>query len=225
MAAVTFLLSLLLAFPTAILAQSKPKVLGLEFEKREALDTQTPTLRRRGFDNTDIYSAQGHLLYLVNVTIGTPPQRMSLQLDTGSSDIWIPWAASTQCTSRTARCATNGQYDDTLSSTYSLLQAGSFLISYVDGTRIRGDYIADTFTVGTASIDQMTMGLSKTATEQSSSGEFQGIIGVGYEVGEAVYSQTGRTYKNIITRLVESGTINTRAYSLWLNDKGRSYVP
>ena len=71
----------------------------------------------------------------------------------------------------------------------------------------------------------MTMGLAKTATEQDTVSDFQGIIGLGFESGEAIYGQTGQTYKNIMTMLKGTGNINVMAYSLWLNDMGKFGSP
>ena len=67
----------------------------------------------------------------------------------------------------------------------------------------------------------MTMGLAKSATEQDTVSDFQGIIGIGFETGEAIYGQTGQTYKNIMTMMKETGSISVMAYSLWLNDMGK----
>ena len=36
-------------------------------------------------------------LYAANVTVGTPGQKLSLQIDTGSSDVWVPLAGSAIC--------------------------------------------------------------------------------------------------------------------------------
>jgi hypothetical protein len=71
---------------------SAPKVVNFDIHKREAnAGSQVDgTLRRRASSvAATLYNAQGDLLYLVNATVGTPPQHFSLQLDTGSSDIWV----------------------------------------------------------------------------------------------------------------------------------------
>jgi hypothetical protein len=71
---------------------SAPKVVNFDFHKREssAKPEAEGSLRRRASSvAATLYNAQGDLLYLVNATVGTPPQQFSLQLDTGSSDIWV----------------------------------------------------------------------------------------------------------------------------------------
>jgi hypothetical protein len=202
---------------------SDPKVLQLNFERRELLPSDSYNkLKRRGHAEAPLFNAQGDLLYLVNASIGTPPQKLSLQLDTGSSDIWVPYASSPACIAQ-RRCA-EGSYDPASSSSYSLLDQGSFLISYVDGTRISGDYVGDVFSIGGASVPNMTMGLARTSQEQDTSSDFQGIVGVGFEQGEAVYAQTGYKYPNLVSMLKNTGAIAAKAYSLWLNDKGKQCI-
>lgn len=43
-------------------------------------------------------------------------------------------------------------------------------------------------------------------------------MGIGFQSGEAAASQNGFTYPNVIDVLQSEGFINTRAYSLWLDD-------
>jgi hypothetical protein len=205
-------------------AVSEPGVLGLKFTKREITDpAAVPTYRlrrRQGTPEATIYNAQGNLLYLVNTTVGTPPQEISLQLDTGSSDIWIPTSSSSIC-AVDDRC-TSGSYNQQESSTFEEVLQGQFQISYVDGTKIGGDYINETFGIAGATIRQMTMGTALAAEEPNADDTtpFQGIIGVAFDSGEAIVAQSNGQYgyPNIISQMVLQNVISTRAYSLWLND-------
>ena len=86
----------------------------------------------------------------VIVTIGTPPQPIALQLDTGSSDIWVQVPYSQLCQSRGNPCAASGTYDNSSSSTYLYVNS-LFNISYGDGTQALGDYGTETFAIGGSS--------------------------------------------------------------------------
>jgi hypothetical protein len=132
----------------------------------------------------------------------------------------IPWLGSTTCQTRSRRC-TNGAFDDTKSNTFKELAPDAFMISYVDQTKIAGDYINETFGIGGSKLTDMTMGLAKQSSEQDTTSPFQGIVGVGFDTGEALFAQTGATYPNIISQLQLQGLISTKAYSLWLNDRGQ----
>ncbi|KAF3933222.1 Candidapepsin-1 [Dactylellina cionopaga] len=153
-------------------------------------------------------------IYYVNTTIGTPGQTIQLQLDTGSSDLWM--FSDEACQSDDVMCL-GGIFDPTQSSTYKLLFNGEFNISYVTpGSGVHGDYIRDNVKMGDAEIVGLTMGLAKEAKEVPT-----GIMGIGYAQNEAIYAQSGgkTMYPNIIDMMVNQSIINTRAYSLFLDDK------
>jgi hypothetical protein len=124
------------------------------------------------------------------------------------------------CTEKGNLCS-DGAYDPTKSSSFVDVLPDQFVISYVDNTEIKGDYINETFGIGGTTIKQMTMGFAKKASVPDSAGEpFQGIIGVGFDSNEAIVDnpQSQGPYPNIISQMVLQDVISTRAYSLWLND-------
>ena len=77
-----------------------------------------------------------HSSYMVPLKVGTPPQTVYVQVDTGSSDLWVP---STVCDS----CSGKSQYDASSSST-SKKQSGSFEIQYGDGSTVSGPVYTET---------------------------------------------------------------------------------
>ena len=151
--------------------------------------------------------------YLINMTVGTPGQPFSVQLDTGSSDIWIPSVDSDACEQDAQACQELGQYDSSASSSYVDIGQGQFQIQYQDNSAVTGDYINETLAIGNTVIKDMTMGLALQATRPF------GIMGIGYDADESIAAQDPTSiYPNIVAQLKAQGFISTLAYSLWLND-------
>ena len=88
-------LSALALLPWGTLATA-PKVVGYDFAKVKRELPPQKLQRRDGGVSVDIIN-DDRVLYLLNISVGTPPQPMSVQLDTGSSDLWIPSVDSTIC--------------------------------------------------------------------------------------------------------------------------------
>jgi hypothetical protein len=177
--------------------------------------------------------------YFATCQIGTPGQDLTLQLDTGSSDIWVPASTAQVCSRRGDRgCSfgscmlsmvaktylgrrekTNlfGAVNPDESETFEVVGEGNFDISYVDTSYAKGDYFTDVFEIGGAVIQNMTMGLG------SDTDINHGLVGVGYPQNEAIVGTTQSLrsmYPNLPIQMVNEGLINTAAYSLWLNDLG-----
>lgn len=104
-------------------------------------------------------------LYFCNITLGTPPQKLRLTLDTGSSDLWCNAASSRLCKSRGDPCDASGTYDPHSSSTYKLVSS-DFNISYEDGSGASGDYVTDTLTIGGATLKNFQFGVGYSSTSQ-----------------------------------------------------------
>ncbi|KAK6358204.1 hypothetical protein TWF730_007555 [Orbilia blumenaviensis] len=193
-----------------------PKVVSMPFARRE--DARTLDKIKRDSVSVSLGNAQRGSrsigIYYVNTTIGTPGQTIQLQLDTGSSDLWM--FSEEACRSDDVMCL-GGIFDPEESSTYELLYNGEFNISYVTpGSGVHGDYIRDNVQMAGAEIKGLTMGLAKRAKQVPT-----GIMGIGYRENEAIFAQTGgrNSYPNIIDLMANQSIINTRAYSLYLDDK------
>ena len=207
--------------------KTSPKVLGFDFKKEINTPLATRLRKRQKTVTANITNeeiayvlptqrakilANSLCSYLINMTIGTPGQRFSLQLDTGSSDIWIPSVDSNACQEAEQACQVLGQYDSSASSSYVDVSSG-FQISYQDNSAVAGDYINETLSIGDTVIKDMTMGLAYQATRPF------GIMGIGYNADESIAStDPDDIYPNIVSQLKAQGFIKTLSYSLWLND-------
>ncbi len=105
-----------------------------------------------------------------------------------------------------------------ISQTISTVTAGGFKISYADGTYANGDYIKDEFAVGPGGQARMVlqMGLATNISSEEVTGG--GIMGIGYDGDEATLVR----YPSFMDQMVNNQLINTKLYSLWLNDIGSS---
>ncbi|KAH7073487.1 aspartic peptidase domain-containing protein [Paraphoma chrysanthemicola] len=195
-----------------LVPRENPRVIGLDIQRRKVDNPAAyDRLRRREgtvqqtLDNLDT-------LYFANASLGTPAQNFRLHIDTGSSDLWVNARNSQLCRSGGNQCGDSGTYNANDSSTYKYVN-GVFNISYVDGSGASGDYATDTFRFGGQTVQALQFGIGYV----SSSAE--GILGIGYTINEVAVGRAGlNPYPNLPQKLVDDGTINSNAYSLWLND-------
>ncbi|KAK0729931.1 aspartic peptidase domain-containing protein, partial [Lasiosphaeris hirsuta] len=154
--------------------------------------------------------------YYAEVEIGSPPQAVSMVLDTGSSDAFVVSYKADLCTNARLQQqygdSCGGTYDPRKSSTYQLVDKDGFYIQYLDGSIASGDYVSDSFTIGGTTIKSLQMGYA-TKTVRGT-----GILGVGFSANEAALVE----YPNIIDELTAQGLISVKAYSLYLNDRRSS---
>lgn len=60
-------------------------------------EVEQANLQKRGTVTALLGNARNFGLYYANATVGTPPQEVSLQIDTGSSDVWVPSVNAKLC--------------------------------------------------------------------------------------------------------------------------------
>jgi len=195
------------------IAAPEPGTVGFTFEKKRMSEKDAPhRLTRRQSKTISVGLDNEILLYFINCTVGTPPQPFSLQIDTGSSDIWFPAVNADICQQDPDNCPL-GTYDATASSSYVNPNLPQFQIQYVDGTEIAGAYLSDVLNIGGTQLTNMTMAAALQANTRGI-----GIMGIGFQSGESSAVENGFTYPNVINVMKDEGKINTLAYSLWLDD-------
>jgi hypothetical protein len=151
-------------------------------------------------------------LYFANASLGTPAQNFRLHIDTGSSDLWVNSVTSNLCSQGGNQCGDSGTYNANDSSTYTFVNS-AFNISYVDGSGASGDYATDNFRMGGQTVKDLQFGIGYVSSSP------EGILGIGYAINEVAVGRAGLDpYPNLPEKLKDDGTINTNAYSLWLND-------
>ncbi|XDB65886.1 hypothetical protein AB1E18_019196 [Capra hircus] len=143
------------------------------------------------------------LVYMGNITIGTPPQEFQVVFDTGSSDLWVP---SDFCTS--PACSTKIMFRYLQSSTFRPTNK-TFRIAYGSG-RMKGVVAHDTVRIGDlVSIDQ-PFGLS-VAEYRLGCWRFDGVLGLNYPN----LSRSGAI--PIFDKLKNQGAISEPVFAFYLS--------
>lgn len=147
------------------------------------------------------------------VTVGSNAQSVSVLLDTGESDLFFLTSDACDTHSTTYLNCSGGLFDPANSDTYSVVKpAPAFSTKFGDGSTAQGPIARDTIGIGGLVIDNVEFGLAEVSN--STAGLNTGILGLGYSADEAVANQ----YPNLPDVLKESGAINSRLYSVYLNE-------
>ncbi|KAK0622334.1 aspartic peptidase domain-containing protein [Immersiella caudata] len=179
-------------------------------------------------------AASGHV-FVINATVGTPGQPVSLLLSTSSPHTWVPKSDVMPCQTRydprigfyssdstdgSQSACTWGIYNTAKSSTARTAEQVylEFVVAYTDTINVDGLNVTDTFAVGGIKIEDFSMGV----VSSTSHSQWIGMLGLGND-GTTNYPRYSPKYRpNFIDRLVSSGKIISPGYSIWLNDAAGS---
>ncbi|ATY63376.1 candidapepsin-4 precursor [Cordyceps militaris] len=169
-------------------------------EKRSQKAIQT-TLENKDF----FYAAQ--------IGIGTPPQNITVLIDTGSSELWVNPDCSTVRAQEQLQCDQFGQYDPSQSRTPAIGPFGNEEIKFGDATNratqtsVMIEYYCDKLAFGSLSILNQTFGVVQESERQS-----QGILGLAPDLQAGFNGE--KPYSLVLNTMAEQGVIASRVFSL-----------
>ena len=123
---------------------------------------------------------QNDSFYTCPVQIGTPSQTLSLDFDSGSSDLWV-WSTKL---SRSEQNAGTQQgiaiFDPNKSTTFKTAQGESWKISYGDGSSASGSVGTDTLQLGGITIENQAIELATQISSSFQNEQSSGLLGLAF---------------------------------------------
>ncbi|KAK9435785.1 aspartic proteinase [Metarhizium brunneum] len=128
--------------------------------------------------------------YAIEIGIGTPPQHIRLNLDTGSSDFWV-FSTDTNPSMVDRQVL----YDADKSMTSHFLAGESWKIKYGDNASASGYVYTDRVQIGETYVDTQAVQVAVNLTKDLSSDNFvSGILGMANSAANTVRPTPQRTY-------------------------------
>ncbi|KAM5361270.1 hypothetical protein ACJZ2D_013219 [Fusarium nematophilum] len=170
---------------------------------------------KRQEDNTILTTLENmDFFYATDIEIGTPPQRVTVLVDTGSNELWVnPDCDTAPTLTQLEQCNDFGEYDPGKSRTPPIGPFGRETINYGDAsdpsthTSATIRYYTDTLTFGEAELKNQTFGIVV-----ESDGISQGIMGLAPDLRAGFDGE--EPYSMVLSSMADQGLINSRVFSL-----------
>ncbi|KAK7216077.1 hypothetical protein V2G26_004080 [Clonostachys chloroleuca] len=198
--------SALIIGSTALHTTGNDQVIKYDIHKVRATQSNTSHA-------VSIGTANQNWLYTVELSIGTPPQKTLVQLDTGSSEMWLNANCSAAPTllSQKELCDNVPVYKVNDSST-ATGPLGSNQIQYGVGeqlTGVRFNYYKDTVNIGGIEIKEQIFGVA-----WASANVPIGILGLGPDLDRGF--TLNESHPLVLDAMAQSKSISSRVYSVGL---------
>ncbi|KAF1935346.1 aspergillopepsin A precursor [Clathrospora elynae] len=172
---------------------------------------------------------QNDSLYLCEVSIGTPEQKLYLDFDTGSSDLWV-WSTelSKDILDKANPAIQQVAFDPAKSSTFKKLDGETWKILYGDQSSASGDVGTDILNLGGLKIETQAVELAKELSQQFAQGNGSGLLGLAFgSINNVTPNQQKTPVDNIIAQKSVKEQLFTAYLGSWRDadeaDKGESF--
>ncbi|KAI5968602.1 hypothetical protein CANMA_002347 [Candida margitis] len=169
-----------------------------------AFDKRSKDEPNRGYIKTDLKHRKS--FYTTQLKIGSHKEKITVVVDTGSSDLWVP-SSEAKCL-EDSKCRSEGTYSVEKSKSSKPLNQ-PFSIEYPDNETASGVYVQDSVEIGKTTVSNQQFAVANTSTAG------MGVLGIGLQSDE----QTKDNYVNFVFSLKKQGSISKAGYSLYLPEK------
>ena len=160
------------------------------------------SLRGNSFIHTIPVTNIQDVEYFGDVYIGTPGQPFKVIFDTGSSNLWVPSATCSDCTSPNS-------FNTSASSTYQS-ENNPFSITYGSG-EVSGSFDKDSVTLANLTATNVVFGLA--SQEQGFGATFDGLLGLGFP------ALSTNEVKTVLQSFVEQNLIEKHSFAFYLTEE------
>ena len=143
--------------------------------------------------------------YLTNLTIGTPPQPLTVRISTAGTDFRIPLYSAPDRTGQS-------RHTYSLNDSSSAFRIPTDTYKHTDVYGSCKEYISDTINMGGTELKSTVMEL---ATDKDHT---MGVMGLGYSPTDVSGQDQATT--GILNQMRDQGLIAAAAYSLWYDEPG-----
>ncbi|KAG8948333.1 Type I transmembrane sorting receptor [Tulasnella sp. 424] len=177
-------------------------------------------IQRRASSGNDSLINVSDEYYYGPLSIGTPAQFITVDFDTGSSDLWLPLSTCSGCPGPHFKASSSSTYKNSstcLSLYYFSLclpWSRNFTIQYADGSSATGQVATDNVTVAGLSVTEQGFGAVINETGNFLDSDSAGLMGLGFPAN----ADSGAT--PFFINLANQGSLASNVFSFYMSRDG-----